>query len=242
MTIRALLVGHGKTGKLIEALSLEQGVEITTCVTSSTPFLPSPEKHDVIIDFSSEKGLKTRVEESLKKGIPLVIGTTGWDEEKKEIQELVKKYNGAIIASANFSIGVTLFKRIVKEALHLLSYENIYDVALIEKHHRQKKDHPSGTAKELQELVLANFPLKKRALFHLENGAIDQEAFTVSSVRVGHIPGEHELVFDSPDDTISLTHTARSRNGFARGALVASRWIIEKKGYFTFDDMLDEVL
>jgi 4-hydroxy-tetrahydrodipicolinate reductase len=239
MTIRALLVGNGKMGTLISQLAPQHDVTIVQVLASKDSFQKALEQPlDVIIDFSSAGEQKERTELALNKKIPIVIGTTGWDEHKESVAALCKKNGGAVCASANFSIGVAIFKKLVLEATTLLGRFDEYDISLLEKHHRLKKDHPSGTGKELMELVLEKAPHKKRALFELEDGKIDSGALQVASVRCGSIVGEHELLFDGPDDTIELTHRAKNRNGFAQGALFAAKWIIGKTGFFTMDDML----
>ena len=239
MAIQALLVGNGKMGSLISELAPQHDVYVVQALTSQDSFekaLNTP--HDVIIDFSSPIGQKERARLALDANIPLVIGTTGWEDQKEAISQLCEEKKGAILYSANFSIGVAIFKKIVFYATDLLGRFPDYDISLLEKHHRLKKDHPSGTAKELLDLVLQKAQHKKRALFELKDGKIETDALHVASVRAGSIVGEHELLFDGRDDAIELAHRAKNRNGFAQGALFASKWLIGKTGFFTMDDML----
>lgn len=219
--IQALLIGYGKVNKLVHALASEQGVEVRHIVRKEDTLSPALFKGmDVAIDFSSAEGIEARIIEACNAQVPLVIGTTGWDTSKTKA--LVENLNGAVIYSPNYSIGVQLYMKLLKEAAQKLRR---YDVALHEEHHNQKKDAPSGTAKDMARIILEAIPEKS-------------ETLTIGHTRCGFQPGKHTVTFDGPDDTIELIHTARSRNGFARGALDAARWIQGKKGFFTIEDLL----
>lgn len=201
------LIGHGKMGKMIEQLSLEMGHTIT-------PFI---EDADVVIDFSHPDIALENIKKvsALKK--PLVIGTTGWDENMEEAKKIIANNDGALLFSPNFSIGVYFFLKIVEKAASLLESFPEYGVRGIEMHHKEKIDAPSGTAKKMVSYFNKQIP--------------------ITSVRTGVLPGKHTLLFDSFCDTITLTHDAQSRMGFAKGAIMASEWICGKKGWFTLDDV-----
>ena len=156
-----------------------------------------------------------------------MIGTTGWQKDYHEVEALVKDSRIGFLYSPNFSIGVALFLQLIEKANALIRPFKQYDVAGIETHHNKKVDAPSGTAKAIEEKM---------------NATLEEEIAPLkfSSVRVGSVPGIHTLVFDSQEDTITLTHTARSREGFASGALIAANWLHGKKGIYTLNDMLQE--
>jgi 4-hydroxy-tetrahydrodipicolinate reductase len=163
------------------------------------------------------------IELALATGIPVVVGTTGWLDQLPHIRELIDRHDGALVWSPNFSIGVNVFTRLVSEAARLLKDEPAYGAWAWEIHHITKKDAPSGTLLKLVEAMKASGYSR----------SID-----VSSNRGGAHPGTHEIGFDSAADTITLRHAARSREGFARGALKAAQWIVGKKGCFEFSDVL----
>jgi 4-hydroxy-tetrahydrodipicolinate reductase len=157
------------------------------------------------------------------RGIPVVIGTTGWLEQLDRLREIVEFHDSAAVWSPNYSIGVNVFTRVVAEAARLLAGERDYGAWGWEIHHHTKKDAPSGTMLKLVETMkLAGY----------------ERAVDVSSSRAGAHPGTHEIGFDSAADTITLRHTARSREGFARGALKAAQWVMGRKGLFEFSEVL----
>ena len=246
--MNALLIGYGKMGKLIDALAQDFGISISTIIDphekSSERVFPSLlvehlKNVDVAIDFSTPHHLCERVELLLENHIPLVIGTTGWQKDAKRLQELNQKKGGKIIASANFSIGVFLFLEAAKRILPLFENCSDYDAAISEIHHRQKKDHPSGTALMLADIVLKSLSRKTAINSTLPDDALDQNLLQIDSLRVGSNPGEHEVVLDSLDDTITLRHSARSRQGFARGALQAALFIKKSApGWYGLEDLL----
>lgn len=153
----------------------------------------------------------------------VVIGTTGWYEELESAKKIAKEAEIGLLVSPNFSLGVNLFFGILEEATKRIAPHNEYEVGGVEAHHRKKVDAPSGTALEMTKIIDKYFPR--------------EEKFQFASVRTGSIPGEHEVIFDSPFDTITLKHTARSREGFAKGALIAAEWLHGKKGFFSFKDI-----
>jgi 4-hydroxy-tetrahydrodipicolinate reductase len=230
--VKIALIGHGAMGRLIEKLALEAGDEIVAIIDerheNSTAESVAAELNsaEVAIDFTTAGAVRRNVEACLIAGVPLVEGTTGWNEQKAEIMDLVKAKDGAFVFGANFSIGVNVFYRIADHASELFSKFAAYEAFIEERHHSRKKDAPSGTALKLKDIVSA----------HIEND------FSVSSTRAGNIPGTHTVGFDGPADQVTLTHTARSREGFASGALLAARWIGGKKGAFEFMDVIDEIL
>lgn len=219
-------------GRLIETLARDAGDEIVAVIDERFESAPADElaaelrRADAAIDFTVAGAVRRNVEACLAAGVPLVEGTTGWNEQKDEILGLVRSKDGGFVYGANFSIGVNVFYRIADHAAELFSRFQEYETFIEEQHHSRKKDAPSGTALKLKDIVAAH----------------DERAFSVSSTRAGNIPGTHTVGFDGPADQIALTHMARSREGFASGALLAARWIAGKKGVYEFTDVIDEVL
>lgn len=184
--------------------------------------------HDAVVDFSRADGVLAHVEACMRAGVPLVEGTTGWQAHEAEARRLVEGAGVTTVVGANFSVGVNLFYRLVARAGELFQGLDAYGAFIEEAHHARKKDAPSGTALELGRLLSAR---------------IGHEV-GIASTRAGHIPGTHRVGFDSAADQIELVHTARSREGFAAGALLAARWArsAPRRGMVRFADVFDEVL
>ncbi len=230
--MKIALIGYGAMGKLIETLAKNKNHEIAAVIDESDANLSATELAaklkgaDAAIDFSIAKAVKRNVEACLAAKIPIVEGTTGWNNEKENIKKSVEEKGGAFVFGANFSIGVNLFYRIADFASELFAKFEDYEAFIEEQHHSRKLDAPSGTALKLKEIVAKN---------------IDKD-FSVSSTRAGHIPGTHRVGFDGKADQILLEHFARSREGFASGAILAAEWIVGKKGFWEFTEVMDEVL
>lgn len=246
------LSGYGKMGKMVEAAALARGHEI---VSVSDPALPAsalpapsrPEAADVLIDFTSPSAALDNIKAAAALGKPIVAGTTGWHSRLAEAEAAVNAAGTALLWSSNFSLGVNLFYRIAAYAASVLDPFAEYDVAGYEVHHNKKADSPSGTAEALVSRVLAAMKRKTSVFWDSprEKGpAMEAGTIHYASLRVGAVPGVHALVFDSPADTIEITHRARSREGFASGALLAAEWLIREKrsGVFTMDDALKDLL
>jgi 4-hydroxy-tetrahydrodipicolinate reductase len=230
--MRIALIGNGAMGRLVTEQARHAGDEIGVTLTSqdatrSIEQLSAELRgHDVAIDFSVGEFVLQNVASCARAGVPLVEGTTGWNAQEAEARHLIASHNAALVFGANFSIGVNLFYRLVAKASRLFASMDNYDAFIEEAHHSRKRDAPSGTA------------LRLRAL--LQEHLADE--VSIASTRAGYIPGTHRVGFDSVADQITLTHMARSREGFAAGALVAARWIIGRKGVFEFAEVIDEIL
>jgi 4-hydroxy-tetrahydrodipicolinate reductase len=217
-------------GKIIERLAVEKGHEIAVIIDEADANLFAGEVaeklkgSEVAIDFTVGIAVPRNVEACLRASVPVVVGTTGWQEDRALIEKMVRDGNGAMVFGANFSIGVNLFYRIADFAAELLAKFPEYEVFIEEQHHSRKKDAPSGTALKVKEVVSK----------HVVVGDI-------AATRAGNIPGTHRVGFDGLADQIILEHTARSREGFAFGAIVAAEWIVGKSGFFEFDDVIDEI-
>ncbi|HEV8591960.1 MAG TPA: dihydrodipicolinate reductase C-terminal domain-containing protein [Pyrinomonadaceae bacterium] len=230
--MKIALIGYGAMGKLIELIAKDNGHEIAAVLHETEAGFTAAEiatrlsDVDVTIDFSTAEAVRRNVEACVIAKVPLVEGTTGWNAEKETIEKIVLDGGGAFVFGANFSIGVNLFYRISDFAAELFAKFPEYEAFIEEQHHSRKKDAPSGTALKLKDIVAK----------HLA------EDFSVSSTRAGNIPGTHRIGFDGPADQILLEHSARSREGFASGAILAAEWIVEKKGFYEFTAIIDEVL
>src|SRR5262245_1456146 len=226
------LIGRGAMGKLVAAEATKHGDVVGTIVSSAeagSSIEHLAEKlrgHDVVIDFSVGEAVPQNIQACLIAGVPVVEGTTGWKTHEDEIKQLVREKDGTLVYGANFSIGVNVFYRIVNNASQLFSLVDGYAPYIEEAHHSRKRDAPSGTALRLRELMNRHI----------------QSDIPTSSTRAGHIPGTHRVGFDSEADQITLIHTARSRQGFAAGALLAARWVIGRKGVYEFGEVVDEIL
>lgn len=230
--MKIALIGYGAMGKLIRTLAEEKGHEIAVVVDDTDAGLSSAELAaklfgvDVAIDFTVAEAVQRNVEACVAAGVPLVEGTTGWNDHHEEIERIVRDGNGAFVFGANFSIGVNLFYRIAGFAAELFAKFPEYETFIEEQHHSRKKDAPSGTALKLRDIVAEH--IKKE--------------ISISATRSGNIPGTHRVGFDGPADQILLEHTARSREGFASGALLAAEWIVGKKGFYEFTDVMNEIV
>ena len=209
--MKIALIGHGKMGKMVEKMARERSHEVVAVVDSKSAF--DLNGADVCIDFSHPECVLENIHKSIEQKKNVVVGTTGWYERLPEVEAMVKKHGVGLMYAPNFSIGVYLFGKILAEAAKRLSK---YDVAGIEMHHNKKVDAPSGTALHLAKIAGCDF----------------------ASVRCGSIPGTHTIIFASPIDTITLTHEARNREGFAEGSVVAAEWLNNKTGLFTLEEML----
>ena len=217
-----LIVGYGRMGRLVEALAPEYGARVAGRVDSRGAARPEEwPAADVAIDFSTAEAVRENLPRLAHRGMNLVIGTTGWAEHEGALRHALSSVG--VVAAANFALGVNLFFAIAKQAGELLAPLPQFGAWIHEAHHAAKKDAPSGTALAIQEAVVAGG----------YSARID-----MASTRAGFIPGTHTLGFDSAAETITLTHTARDRSTFARGALEAARWVRGKRGWFTMTEVL----
>jgi 4-hydroxy-tetrahydrodipicolinate reductase len=220
--MKLAIVGYGKMGRLIEQLALESGFSIHARIDLNDD-LRQAAGADAAIEFTTPHAALGNIETLAALGVPTVAGTTGWLEHLDRARAVVARHGTALVWSPNFSIGVNVFLRVVHEAARLMANEDAYGAWAWEIHHHTKKDAQSGT------LV---------ALVNEMKAAGYARPIDSSSNRAGAHPGTHEIGFDSAADTITLRHTARNREGFARGALKAAQWIPGKKGVFEFKDII----
>lgn len=230
--MKIALLGYGKMGKAIERIALERGHEIVLKKSISDSF-DGLEKADVAIDFSAPDSAVYHISECFNKGIPVISGTTGWLEEYEDIAKLCQEKKGSFIYGSNFSLGVNLFFLLNEKLATMMNAFPGYKVEIEEVHHTQKLDAPSGTAISLANQIIENSPYTSWQLGQTQNQTIGIEA-----KRIENIPGTHSVFYKSAIDEIEIKHTAHSREGFALGAVMASEWIIGKKGIFTMKDVL----
>jgi 4-hydroxy-tetrahydrodipicolinate reductase len=225
--MKVLLIGHGRMGRLVEALAPSHGADVVAIVTSrAEPFAIAEGafgRVDVAIDFSAGAAVKASLEELARRRINVVIGTTGWQADEAACRAVADRAGLGVLAAANFSLGMAVMRRLVAEAAR--SFADRADVGawIHDVHHAGKKDAPSGTA-----LVL-------RAAME---GAGYRRAIDVASTRAGSVPGRHEVGFDAAAETVRLVHDVRDRSVFAHGALEAARWLVGRQGWFGIEDVL----
>lgn len=226
--LKIALVGYGKMGKILRQKADEKRFQIASIISSK-----SGENHakaweaaknaDVCIDFTESSSLIENVKQAARIKKNIVVGTTGWLDSYDEVKAIVEQAKIGFLYSPNFSLGVALFLKLIEKAGELIGPFKQYDIAGVETHHRNKADIPSGTAIAIKE-------------------KLKQPSLKFSSVRVGSVPGTHTLIFDSSEDTITLSHAARNRDGFAVGALTAAAWLKGKQGIYTLNDLLKETI
>jgi 4-hydroxy-tetrahydrodipicolinate reductase len=246
--LRIALLGYGRMGREVERVALEEGHEIALRLDiddnrdGGGVTAESFAGIDVAIDFSQPEAVPVNIDKVSAIGTPMVVGTTGWSDRLDEMRALVEERDGALVYGANLSVGANLFFRLAAVAAELFDPFADYDPYVIEHHHRHKLDAPSGTALHVAGLLLARSSRKTRVQAGNPEAAIDPQSLHVASIRAGAAPGEHRVGFDSGADSVELVHTARSREGFARGAVLAAGWIVGKRGVFEFGEVLDAML
>ena len=227
--MKLLVVGYGKMGRLVAELAPEFGVDVAGIVDPESPSHGGEidearwKDVDVAIDFTSPDAVPTNVPVLAGRGINVVVGTTGWQLHEAEIRRVVADSGIGIVVAPNFSTGVLLFDAVVATAARLFAGHPEFGAYVHEAHHAMKKDAPSGTALQLRQTM-------ERSGY--------RRPVDVSSSRAGSIPGTHTVVFDGPSESVTLTHTARDRRAFARGALLAACWVRGRQGWFTMHDVL----
>ena len=234
--MKIALVGYGKMGHMIADCAKSLGHEVVATVDviaeDASVKVASGDYNAVaravkssgaegVIEFSHPTAVMGNIKALLPLGLPLVVGTTGWNDKMDEVDKFAAECGGIIMTSSNFSIGVNMLYKIVAEAVKIMEQWPEYDIATWEAHHNQKADSPSGTAITLAETILANTKKKNEIVTDAFHERPKANQLHVSSTRCGSIPGTHTVFFDSKADTIEITHTARSREGFAMGAVHA---------------------
>jgi 4-hydroxy-tetrahydrodipicolinate reductase len=222
--IRVLIVGYGRMGRLVESLAPDAGVDVTGRVDIDNADRPAEwPAADVAIDFSTASAVPDNARHLARRGTHLVIGTTGWQNQEAALRAELAAFPIGVVSAPNFALGVNLFVAVAARAAELFANRPEFGAWIHELHHKAKTDAPSGTAMGLRNAMKA---------------AGYTSPIDVASSRAGSIPGTHTVGFDGPGDTITLTHTARDRSGFATGALEAARWVNGRRGWFSMRDVL----
>jgi 4-hydroxy-tetrahydrodipicolinate reductase len=232
--MKIAIVGYGKMGHMIEQCAKRAGhqVVVTIDVAAEDAMVKVAQGDGAavaravkssgaegVIEFTHPTAVMANIEALLPLGLPLIVGTTGWNDKHEYVNELAKKVGGSIMTAGNMSIGVNMFYRIVEEAAKIMSQFSDYDVAVWEMHHNQKADSPSGTALEIARHVQEGYKNKTEIVTDAFHECPQANQLHVSSTRCGNVPGTHKVFFDGTADTIEITHTARSREGFAVGTV-----------------------
>lgn len=242
---RLALIGYGKMGRELEAVARDGGYEIACIldVHNNAHGEGLTEAGlagvDVCIDFTAPSQVMDNIRRVAACRKHLVVGTTGWYDQLDAVKSIVEAADIGLVYAPNFSIGVNVLFKLTAYAGRLMNRLAEYDPFVLELHHNQKADSPSGTALQLGRILMETVERKKTMLTTAAEGAIPPDSLHVASVRAGHFFGQHVVGFDSAFDTLELQHTARSRRGFAAGALWAAAWVPGRCGVFRFSDILD---
>jgi len=224
--MRLLILGRGKTGSLVAEVAAERGHHIEVAGAKENPACAAltPERLrdiDAVIDFTTPHNVVAHIEACVNAGKNMVVGTTGWDKDLDRIRKLVEQHGAGFVHAANFSVGVNLFFDVARAAAAALRHD--YSGQIFERHHAQKKDAPSGTALAIRQVI--------------RESSAKEETLEITSFREGDVVGLHEVVLESGNDRIYLCHDAKSRRGFAEGAVRAAEWLQGKKGFHDFRDI-----
>jgi len=234
--MQIILLGYGKMGQIIERVALERGHGIAARIDVDNQHEFDTVQGDVAIEFSHPNAAFENVSRCLLKNIPVVCGTTGWLTRKPEVEKICKDTDGAFFYASNYSLGVNIFFKMNEYLAKIMNRFPEYDIRMDEVHHTEKKDAPSGTAITLAEAILKNTRLKKAWV----NAKTDKpQDLYISSFRIDQVPGTHVVKYESAIDDIEIKHTAHSREGFAKGAVMVAEWIVGKKGVLSMEEFLE---
>ncbi len=246
--MNVMITGYGKMGKLIEEILTQRGHTVACRVDKGGygdyTAVTKENLHgvDAVIEFALPQGMEESIKLYSENGISTVVGTTGWDDKKKVITDIVKQNSGSFLYGTNFSIGANIFFNLVSKAADLINLTPDYDIMMLEYHHKQKKDSPSGTALTTANRIIEKCKKKDTIWTNKLDREIKENELNVASVRGGHIPGIHAVTLDSIADSIEIKHTARNRYGFALGAVMAAEWLIGREGFYQVEDFMNDFL
>ncbi len=248
--MRIGIAGFGQMGALVRQAALARGHLVPLVLdpqsrakeVNAREFTCLSPPLDVIIDFTSPQAVVKNIERYAELQVAAVVGTTGWYAQMERVASIVKESGIGLIWSSNFSLGVNLFLKLIETAASIMNRFPQYDVLVHESHHRRKIDSPSGTARMIADLLLEKLDGKSSLLTDLPERPLEERELHLSSSRGGSAPGEHRVVFDSDVDTIILEHSARSRCGFAEGAVQAAEWICGRSGLYDINDLMNSTI
>lgn len=233
------LIGYGKMGHIIEEIATSRGHQIVSIIDidnkadmDSDAFRSA----DVAIEFTRPESAIENIFKCFEVGVPVVVGTTGWLDKLEEVKAEMKKKNGTLFWASNFSVGVNIFNAANKFLAKIMNDYDVYNVSMTEIHHIHKLDAPSGTAITLAEGIMENLDRKKSWKLDIEESSED---IAIKAVREGEVPGTHIVTYDSEVDTITFSHEAKSRRGFALGAVIAAEFTAGKKGFLSMNDIFN---
>lgn len=235
------LIGYGKMGKAIEKAAEERGHKIVLICNSELGVKYADFSNvDIAIEFTQPDLVLNHIDFCLENNIPIVVGTTGWNEQLKRVEEKVNEGQGSLLHASNFSIGVNVFFELNKKLAQLMSGKNGYTASIEETHHIQKLDSPSGTAITLADGILKNNEdYISWVLGKDEVPYTNPNQLSLTSYRLPDVPGTHSIKYVSEIDTIAISHEAHNRKGFALGAVIAAEWLLGKKGIYKMNDVLN---
>ena len=236
--MKIALIGYGKMGRAIEEVVVQRGhtLSLKIDIDNAASFTLENLRHcDAAIEFTGPQSAKENILFCLECGIPVISGSTGWLQHRKDVEAFCREKNGSFLYASNFSVGVNIFFELNKKLAQLMSQHSDYDISIEETHHTQKKDAPSGTAITLAEQVMQEIPAKT----NWGNGeSTDPAVLTITSKRIDPAPGTHVVSYQSAIDDIEIIHTAHNRRGFALGAVMAAEYIYDRKGIFSMKEVL----
>ncbi len=235
--MKIALIGYGKMGKIIERLAIARGHEIVSIYNSQKPYAGNElSTADVAIEFTRPDAVVEHIKTAIRQKLPIVVGTTAWSTSQEDIFELVSQAQGSLLYASNFSVGVNIFQQLTEKLARLIESQTQYTLRIEETHHLQKLDAPSGTAVTLAEGIIANNT--NYCEWQLGN-EVSTNQISIIAHREPDVPGTHEVFATSTIDTITLSHEAHSREGFALGAILAAEFLLGKQGVFTMKDVLN---
>ena len=244
--MKIALLGYGKMGQIIERIALDRGHQIVLRIDALNLEDLTPEslqKADLAIDFSTPASVLHHINVCFEAGVPVVVGTTGWYDHLKEVEDICRVGNKTMLFASNFSVGVNVFFHINKVLANIMNRYSQYEVQVEEIHHTQKLDSPSGTAITIAEGIIDQLQRKKEWVNELvgDNAEViaKPDQLLIESHRIEDVPGTHTVIYSSEVDEIELKHTAHSRTGFALGAVLAAEWLKDRKGFYNITDMFD---
>lgn len=235
--MKIALIGYGKMGKVIEKIALDRGHSIVAKFSSQIPVNQDQLKAaDIAIEFTNPDSVIANIKTCFECHIPVVVGSTGWNDQLVSLSEQCSNANGALLHASNFSLGVNIFFKLNENLAKMMNSLTQYEPKITEIHHVQKLDQPSGTGISLAEGLLTNFNAKSSWINEPSNNKSELE---IVSIREPNVPGTHTVSYQSEIDEIEIKHTAHSRDGFALGAVIAAEWLVNKKGVYTMQDVLN---
>jgi 4-hydroxy-tetrahydrodipicolinate reductase len=233
--MKITLIGYGKMGKLLEIKAKERNHIISKILKNQKWTSQDLMDSDIAIDFSSPDSVTDNINKAFRANLPIIVGTTGWNKDFDKVKNWCNEYNGAILTSSNFSLGVNIFFEINKQLSKIMNQHNSYSAKINETHHTEKVDSPSGTAITTAEIILEEMDHYSNWLSNTSNYGNN---LPIIAKRQEGVAGTHEVIYDSNIDELSISHRAKNRDGFAIGAIIAAEFLYNKKGLFSMKDVV----